>query len=666
MKIRSGDKGLGLDTEITRRDFVQLAGAGVVASALPGCGGIGTGDEEASLRPDGVASDAWSDQLDDAWYGPGGTGDYAPSHGNTPGAVRAAHWVRDGRLSSAEVTGTGERFDVVIVGAGLAGLSAAHHFKRHRPSGTCLALDDHPVFGGEAKRNDIEVDGVRLAGPQGSNDFGVRPATGEPDDYFTALGIPREFEYAPYDGDVRAPLDNFGFMHWVQHEFSVGHYFEGGGGRWVNDLWNDPSRAPWTPEVRAGFERWRSAQVEDYLPEGLAGGGAAGQSAGNGGRTPGAQQPGGSGGPEAEGRWLDGMTLKAYYEDVLGLPPEVTAYTDPILASIIGLGCDSVSAWWGKHFSLPGFGGASRYDGVTLHSFPGGNTGIARYFVKDLVPEGIGGRLDFGDVINAPIDFAKLDREGDPVRLRLGSTVVDVRHAGRGDSTVRVTYLHEGRLYSVEAAAVVLAGGGWMNRHIAADLPAGHRAAYQAFRHAPILVANVALRNWRFLDRLGIAACMYEGELGFSCNIRRPMHAGDYRPSFAPDRPAMMTFYITFESPGMAPQAQCTAGRVELLSAPFSAYERRLRSQMATLFGEAGFDPARDIGGIVLNRWGHAYVAPGPGFFFGRGGSPAPPDVIREPFGRVAIGHSELRGHQNWTGAAAEGRRAVETVLDIV
>jgi len=176
----------------------------------------------------------------------------------------------------------------------------------------------------------------------------------------------------------------------------------------------------------------------------------------------------------------------------------------------------------------------------------------------------------------------------------------------------------------------------------------------------------VALRNWRFLDRLGIAGCFYEGDLGFSCNIRRPMYAGDYRPVHAPDHPTMLTFYMTFEAPGASPTDQGMAGRTEMLSTSFTEYERRLRAQMVELFAEGGFDPAGDIAGLVLNRWGHAYVAPGPGFFFGRDGAPAPPDVIREPFGRVAIGHSELRGHQNWTGASAEGRRAVETVLDLI
>ena len=104
-------------------------------------------------------------------------------------------------------------------------------------------------------------------------------------------------------------------------------------------------------------------------------------------------------------------------------------------------------------------------------------------------------------------------------------------------------------------------------------------------------------------------------------------------------------------------------GRLALLQASFRDLEREIREQMLRLFGDAGFDPAADIAGIVLNRWGHAYVNPGPGFMFGTNGSTPVPDVIRKPFGRIAIGHSELQGHQNWNGAAAEGRRAVEALL---
>jgi spermidine dehydrogenase len=74
---------------------------------------------------------------------------------------------------------------------------------------------------------------------------------------------------------------------------------------------------------------------------------------------------------------------------------------------------------------------------------------------------------------------------------------------------------------------------------------------------------------------------------------------------------------------------------------------------MVRLFGSAGFDPKRDIAGIILNRWGHAYVAPPPDFYHGVNGQPSGSDILRKGYGRIAIGHSELQGHQNWIGAVA-------------
>ena len=137
-------------------------------------------------------------------------------------------------------------------------------------------------------------------------------------------------------------------------------------------------------------------------------------------------------------------------------------------------------------------------------------------------------------------------------------------------------------------------------------------------------------------------------------------------PPLDPERPTILTFYVPFYYPGQPIRDQGSLGRLELLTTSFRDYERQIREQMVRLFGAAGFDPARDIAGIILNRWGHAYVNPQPGFYFSRPDRPAPRDVIRKRFGRVAFGHSELRGHQNWLGALGEGRRAAEQVLEII
>jgi spermidine dehydrogenase len=345
----------------------------------------------------------------------------------------------------------------------------------------------------------------------------------------------------------------------------------------------------------------------------------------------------------------------------LGLPPETSRYYDPIMASIAGQGCDILSAYWGRYFAFPGFVKPVTPSAEPLISFPGGNAGIARYFVRRLIPGAISGN-SLEDVLTAPIDWRALDRPSNPVRMRLEATVVRVEHAGR--DRVAVTYWKNDRLYRTQAKIAVMGSGGWVNRRVIRDLPQSHVDAYATFQHAPVLVANVALKNWRFLARLGVSAAIWSGGFGFTCNIRRPMIVGDKTAPLDPDKPIVMTFYAPIPGAGPDAATQGAAGRAKLLSTAFADYERQIREQMSEMFASAGFDAARDIAGIILNRWGHAYLAPEPGFIVGRDGRPSPPDVIREPVGRIAIGHSELRGHQYWSGAAGEGRRAVEALLD--
>jgi spermidine dehydrogenase len=244
---------------------------------------------------------------------------------------------------------------------------------------------------------------------------------------------------------------------------------------------------------------------------------------------------------------------------------------------------------------------------------------------------------------------------------------VRVEHEGKSQEAerVRITYARNGQQHQLRAKAVVMASGGWVNRHVLKDLPDEYHRAYESYTHSPVLVANVALTNWRFLERLGVSAAIWSGGFGFTCNIRRPMIVGGKSQPLHPDEPIVLTFYAPIIKPGLGSKEQGIAARAELLGTSFTDYERQIREQMTTMFSAGGFDPAKDVAGVILNRWGHAYASPGPGFLFGVNGNPAPPDVIREPFGRIAIGHSELRGHQYWSGAAGEGRRAVEALLDL-
>ena len=161
-KNRNKNNDLQLSNNISRRDFVNGTlvgfGAALLSSSIPALA--------AGKKPVGLFNDPWT--------GFGGVGDYANSNGNVASVREAAHLIRDGLTPTLlmDVEDTGEEYDMVIIGGGFSGLGAAYQFhKKYGDTKKCLIIENHPVFGGEAKQNEFEVDGYTLYGPQGSNDF---------------------------------------------------------------------------------------------------------------------------------------------------------------------------------------------------------------------------------------------------------------------------------------------------------------------------------------------------------------------------------------------------------------------------------------------------------------------------------------------------------------
>src|SRR5947209_14266592 len=109
---QSGDQALGMQSSITRRDFLN---ASLLASGT------------LLLNSVSPAELLAAQSNDDDWTGYGGIGDYATSNGNTTEVLEAGHQIRDGRFDSLpdDVRDTGETYDCVIVGGGISGLAAA-------------------------------------------------------------------------------------------------------------------------------------------------------------------------------------------------------------------------------------------------------------------------------------------------------------------------------------------------------------------------------------------------------------------------------------------------------------------------------------------------------------------------------------------------------------
>ncbi|WP_395443267.1 NAD(P)-binding protein [Caulobacter sp. UC70_42] len=622
MSSKQEDKRLGMSAPISRRDVVNgiLAGSGALLM-----GGCATGADAAEA----------AGPLVDAFTGRGGVGDYALSNGNTQAVINAAHRVRDMTFDELPTAEDSEQVDLVIVGGGPAGLLTAFDYANLTGGKkTSLILENHPIFGGASKQNDFLVSGVRLTGPQAANDFGV-PAKGSGgimDRVFDDLDLPREYGFASFDPKfkpLRFAWDNYTNMDgFGERLVDIGYHFNATDGatspRLARNIWDDDlARTPFSPELRRQLLAWRAnaGGTSDLTPE-----------------------------------QLDGMSYAHYLEVVKGYDPAVTRVARPPIALLSGLGMGAVSAL-----------AASRYvtnNARQTMSFPGGNSGMVRPLIKKMFPGAIGGENTFADILSKPINFAAFDRPGQPTRLRLGATAVRVGHTGKAGSEdgVLVVYEKGGRLHQVRAKAVVMASGGWVNRRVLADMPTDIASAYGEFVHGPALVINVALTNWRAMYDLGVTALRWFDDanmLGFSGNIRAPMLVDGMTPPLDPDKPALFTMYMgVYSIDGTDARAQTVANRIRLLGTPYAEYERIVRQQLATILAGTRFDPAKDIAGIVINRWGHARVVQPPGFFLGRDGKPSPLKVVAKGYGRVIIAHSELNGAQNARGAFEHGARA--------
>jgi spermidine dehydrogenase len=649
-KVLKEAASLGMDASITRRDFVggTLIGAGVAlaAAASPL---VMARSASAQVTPGLDMANLGRD-----WTGPGGIGDYAACNGNTADVVNTAHTAirlqaNDPKLRSA--SDTNEDYDLIVVGGGIAGVTAAYSYLKERPNASVLLLDIHPIFGGEAKQNEFEVDGTHLWAPQGSTGM-VYPRNratdyGWFDEFYNELDFPDEWELQEPTGlssALKIPSDIWTPMHIGWEQADIGYYFEGCG--FVKNVWEDGWRnAPIDDKTRISLLTMVSHRtapvVEDWE------------------------------------RYLDSMTYLDFLKRHVGVGEEVSAYFNPVMASMgCGLGMDVISAYSAYNYMMPGVinyvrdpkkGLSDPSDQLYLVSLPGGNTAIARRLVQKILPDAFpkGG---LSSLILGSLTWKELDRPGNKIRMRLGAAVVAVEHqaSGSGAKHIQVTYLKDGKLLRTRGRSVAVCGQQHSNKHICRDLPESYRDAMNAFAHAPMLTVNVAIRNWRFLEKAGISCARWFEGFGWWTGLRRNVVL-DGKPTqpLDPSKPYVLTSYNPFCIPGTPFPDQCTAARMTMFSMSYSDIELAVREQYQKMFGPYGFDAKRDIAGIITNRQGHAYVVDPPGFYFGRDGKPAAKDVLRERFDRVAFGHSELTGAQMWETAATEGRRAAKQLLEV-
>ncbi len=635
----STDRGLGMQREITRRDFVQgvaVGGAGALAAALwplPGA--------QADALPAAAQDLA-------GYYPPRLTG----LRGSHPGSFEAAHALRDAQ-APPPAQALDEDYDLVVVGAGLSGLAAAHFYRERAPGARVLLLDNHDDFGGHAKRNEFELDGqLRLLNGGTLLIDSPRPYSAVPDRLLRTLGIDVPALVASTQHpDFYAGLGLGVGVFLDRDTFGADHLAAGYGTRPWREFVAD---APLSAAAKHDVERVEAGTIDFWRGQ-----------------------------PSTEKkRRLMKMSYRAYLRDVVRVDAAVLAFYQSRTQGEWGVGADAVSALDAWGIGLPGFRGlrleAGSIPGMgftpagyadtggspRLH-FPDGNATIARALVRHLIPAAVPGTT-IEDLVTARVDYARLDEAVAPVRLRLSSTVVGVRHDGPAASAARtiVSYARDGRTCSVRARHCVLACYNMMIPYLVPELPASQQAALHQLVKTPLVYTSVAVRNWRAWAKLGVRQIYAPGCYHTQAHLNFTVDIGAYRSPRSPDEPTLIWMTKTPCKPGLPEHEQNKVGRAELLATPFEVFEREIRGQLGRMLGPGGFDPAADITAITVNRWPHGYAPENNSLFDPDLPESERPHVRgRARFHRIAIANSDAGGGAYTDVAIEQAHRAVTELV---
>ncbi|MDZ7644365.1 MAG: hypothetical protein U5K76_09255 [Woeseiaceae bacterium] len=355
-----------------------------------------------------------------------------------------------------------------------------------------------------------------------------------------------------------------------------------------------------------------------------------------------------------------------------GAPEDVVLLFRDVIRGFWGVGWDAMSALEAYRSGMPatwhlGIGELENEppgrDQPYIFHFPDGNAGIARALVRQLLPEAVPGRT-MEDLVTARVDYERLDEAGSAARIRLSSTAVDVRHAVR-DNAVDVTYVRNGTAERVRGRHVILACYNNIVPHICPEMEEEQREAIAYASKVPLVYISIAVRNWRAFDRLGFHSLYVpQAELMHSFGLDFPVSMGGYE--FAKDaaQPTVIhgTFVPTVPDEGLSAREQHTAGRRRLYEMSFDEFERGIVTQMNGALGPGGFDAARDITAITVNRWPHGYA-----YEYNDYSDPAdwgrdkgPHIAGRARIGRISIANSDAEAYAYVNGALDAAVRAVD------
>ncbi|PLR61213.1 spermidine dehydrogenase [Pseudomonas sp. QC2] len=618
--------------DITRRDFLNGVAVTIAAGMTP--------LQILHAAPDG------------RYYPPALTG----LRGSHVGSFEVAHqmgWEK--KVFDTDKLPITEDYDLVVVGGGLSGLSAAWFYREKHPKAKILILENHDDFGGHAKRNEFQAGGRMLIGYGGSEAFQSpnHLYSKEVNGLLKKLGVNiKRFETA-FDRQFYPSLGLSRGVFFDQENFGEDKLVTGDptpmvaddiapdqlNARAISDFIND---FPLPPADRQALIALHTAP-KDYLP---------GKSA------------------EEKADYLAATSYRDFLLKNVGLSEGAVKYFQSRTNDFMALSIDAVASSDAYSVGFPGFAGmnlapiseeaAAEMEEPYIYHFPDGNASVARLLVRSLIP-GVAPGHTMDDIVLAAFDYAKLDQPKAAVRLRLNSTAVSVRNVG---DSVHIGYSRGGQLAQVRGKRCILACYNMMIPYLLKDLPAPQAHALSQNVKYPLVYTKVVIRNWQSFQTLGVHEIYAATQPYSRIKLDYPVSMGGYDHPRDPMQPIglHMVYVPTSPNSGMNARDQARAGRGKLYGQTFEQLEAQLRDQLQRMLGPGGFNHETDILAITVNRWSHGYASFSNSLFDDADESEAWMNLARKPVGHVSIANSDAAWSAYAHAAIDEAYRAVGEV----
>ena len=633
--------------QIKRRDFVSGVAIGAGGLLLAGC----TDDRPVSFANEvprgGLAPSSGS------YYPPTLTG----MRGSHDGSYEVAHALSWRGEKPADYQLLEEHYDLVVVGAGMSGLAAAHFYREKMgPEARILLLDNHDDFGGHAKRNEFHRDGRMMVSLGGAQN--IESVTGYSDaaaKLMEDIGLNEDFLNfmdASTSEDL-ALVGNFDANNGVALPGSQAHFIYAGN-------WN---------AVMYGGEGYE--QVLESLP--LPDSERQKLIAFWGGKRDFLE------GLSLSEKWdyLNSVSYNQFLIDKVGLLPTTVPILNAIILHLSGMtgwnltvgeallgGASGIKSlgWLGR--ATAAAGGAFLDRLLKIRMFPDGNASVARLLVQKLIPTVAPEVIGPANIVGARFNYDALDEVENTTRLRLNSTAVGIRENQAG--TVEVDYVEHGSAKRVMADHCILACYNGLIPHLCPEMPESQKAGLAYGVKTPFVYANVQVRNGKAFSKSGatLFQCPYDPFQWVSC--APTVAVGGFEPPRGPEDP-MVIFMMHSPMPMAKPDPKLSArdqlrmARTEIYQTQFSDYEQQIREQLQSMLGQFGFQHQSDIEAITVNRIPHGYAYPyvkldDPEWEPGQ----APHEVGRAQFGRISVANSDSEAVALMNAAFDAAYRAVE------